>query len=136
MSVNLIEYEVLSVNLNEYEVLSVHLIKSEVLWVHLINPIPVGVLENQDTLGVNLGKSHVWRPNMTNLLFLFYYVYKEKMLTIEIEDGCLKSLASIRLYIYFVFLFVCLFVTSNFVWDLTWPQGRFMEHKKKNNSGK
>ena len=34
------------------------------------NPIPVGVLENQDTLGESIcpppSKSHVWCPNMTN----------------------------------------------------------------------
>ena len=37
--------------------------------IHTINPIPAGVLENQDTLGggqFDPSKSHVLCPNMTN----------------------------------------------------------------------
>ena len=30
------------------------------------NPIPVGVLENQDQIDPPPSKSHVWCPNMTN----------------------------------------------------------------------
>ena len=45
------------------------LMKQQTLKMIVFNPIPAGVLENQDTLGVNLpppSKSHVLCPNMTN----------------------------------------------------------------------
>jgi len=42
--------------------------KQQTLKMIVFNPIPAGVLENQDTLGVNLtppSKSHVLCPNMS-----------------------------------------------------------------------
>ena len=38
----------------------------KILLINQINPIPAGVLENQDMLGGPPSKSHVLCPNMTN----------------------------------------------------------------------
>ena len=65
---------------------------------HSFNPIPAGVLENQDTLGgVNLtppSKSHVVCPNMTN------YTSLESSCALLLESA--KKLANLKKIEFFI----------------------------------
>ena len=94
---------------------------------------------NKIRLSLNFENTRIFFINPLTLLLLFYNVYKEKMFTIQIEDGR-EAPRKPSLYMYFACLSGCLSVCvqktskllkrvgSNFVWDLTWPrQGMFMD---------